>query len=509
MDELDLQALWQEQPLDDFTTTTPKTGRLTVNYALPTSLFVAEAPRPQTGARFAVLALAATLVLSVGALVLWPAPAPLVAVPAQADPVRQLEDLLAECRTYSNSEAGRTDWPRAERACRQALELEPISTEANQLLARISVLRVCEENLEGARNLLSQGRLEETLERLAGVDKRCEAYLFRAISLGQIASAQVLKSAGADCQAYAASAELELAEKRCELYARLACQRMEPSELYPLALMKLKLHGPLDPKTEWRPRDERYLTFLKLRARSKPGAPAWQCPQIDSLRAPPALPDSAVVAKAELEREYPQLEMSQALLSYFMGNFQSAIVPLQKILENMAQAQHHAQARALLLDMQNAINLYEHGTTELFNDAPERAAPLFLQALAFDEALVLGQSADTLDSVERRTALSRRQSFLRRSIVEGMISRTYEKGRTLADREDFRAACRVWRLGSAFSRSSIDLLKALTNVCTRRAADTFERAQTCEQLRSGLDFAVEGDGFKEKIEDSLAAQQCP
>lgn len=509
MNELDLQALWQAQPLDDATASPPTSGRLTVNYALPTSLFLAEPPRRGSGARFAVLALAATAVLSVGALVLWPAPAPVVVVHPRADPLRQLEELLAECRTYSNSEAPLPDWPRAERACRQALELEPINTDANQLLARIPLLRACEQNFEGARQRFAEGRLEEALELIAKVDKGCEVWFYRAIPLGQRAAAEVIRRAGSDCKAYAASAEVELAEERCEVYARFACQNWEPGELYPPALLKVKLDGPLNPKTEWRPRDERYLTFLKLRAKSRPGAPAWRCPQIDSLRAPPAPPDRGLVAKAELEREYPQLEQREALLAYFRGDFESAPVPLQKLQERMSQARHHARARALLLDMRNAINLFENGTTELFNDSPERAAPLFLQALALDEALVLGQSAATLDSVERRKALSRRQSFLRRSIVESMASRTYEKGKTLADRKDFRAACRVWKLGSTFSRSNIDLLKALTNVCTRRAADGFARAKTCEQLRSALDFAVVGDGFQEKIEESLAVDQCP
>jgi hypothetical protein len=85
----------------------------------------------------------------------------------------------------------------------------------------------------------------------------------------------------------------------------------------------------------------------------------------------------------------------------------------------------------------------------------------------------------------------------------------YDQGRQLADRKDFRAACGAWKVGLTFSRANLDLLKAVTNVCTRRAAETYERAQSCEELKAALDYAVEGDGFAEKINESLVEQGCP
>jgi tetratricopeptide (TPR) repeat protein len=235
----------------------------------------------------------------------------------------------------------------------------------------------------------------------------------------------------------------------------------------------------------------------------------WQCPEIVAFRPPPPPPDPAKMAKDELTKRYAEPEMGRALVAYFTGAFQLAPVPLQKITENMNKAQFHEEARALLLDVNNAINLYENGTTEITNDRPDKAEAPFLKALAVDERLVLGNDrAAKLSAEEKKKELEKRVSFVRKSIVETMSSKAYEKGKGLADRKDFRAACKMWKLGANFSRSNIDLLKALTNVCTKRAQESFDRAQSCEQLKAALDFAVDGDGFKEKITESMTEEGC-
>jgi hypothetical protein len=84
----------------------------------------------------------------------------------------------------------------------------------------------------------------------------------------------------------------------------------------------------------------------------------------------------------------------------------------------------------------------------------------------------------------------------------------YARGKTSADRNDYRQACRVWKLGSTFTRGNNDLVKALSNVCTRRAGETLEKASGCDQLKAVLDFAVDGDGFKEKVQQRLADEGC-
>lgn len=428
--------------------------------------------------------------------------------PTAVDPAEQIEELLAECRTYSNSEVGMVDWARADAACQKVIELEPIHAEANTLVKKISVLKVCEENLNGAKELIAGGQLEGALDQLAKINKGCESYLLKALSVAKEPVAEVKKRAGTDCKNYATNAKWDLALKRCELYSRLACQTLEPDDLYPPALMKMKLDGPLNPKTDWRPKDPLYINFLKAREKAKPGEPLWQCPEIVAFRPPPPPPDPGKTAKEELAKRYPEPEMGRALVAYFTGDFQLAPVPLQKITENMNKAQYHEAARALLLDVNNAINLYENGTTEITNDRPDKAEAPFLKALTVDERLVLGDRAGKLSAEEKKKELEKRVSFVRRSIVETMSSKCYEKGKGLADRKDFRAACKMWKLGANFSRSNIDLLKALTNVCTRRAQESIDRADSCEQLKAAMDFAVDGDGFKEKINERMIEGGC-
>lgn len=427
----------------------------------------------------------------------------------ELDPAEEIEAALTECRTYSSIESGRVDWTRAEAACQKVLELEPIHEEGNALLKRISVLKVCEENLNTATEQMSIGQQEAALDSLSKITKSCESYLLRSLSVAKEPLADVKKRAGADCKLYASNSKWDLAYKRCEVYARLACQTMDPKDLYAPPLMKLKLDGPLNPKSDWRPTDPLYLNFLKARDKLKPGEPLWLCPELPAFRPPPPPPDPSKAAKEELAARYKEEpELGRALVLYYSGDFQGAPVPLMKLGEKIEKAKFHEVARALLLDINNAINFYENGTTEITNDRPEKAEVPFQKALAVDERLVLGEKAATMSPEEKKRQLEKKTSFIRRSIVESMSSTSLEKGRALADRKDFRAACRVWKLGSTFSRSNIDLLKALTNVCTKKAAEAFDRAQTCEQLKAAQDFAVDGDGFKEKIVASMEEEGC-
>lgn len=428
--------------------------------------------------------------------------------PPPMDPAEEIDQLLAECRTYSSSESGQPDWARAEQACNKVIELEPIHAEANSLMKRITVLKVCEENVNRAKEFITGGKLEEALDAYAKVGRDCESYLLRTLSAAKDPLNEVKKRAGEDCKKYSGAARWDLAYKHCELYERLACQSLESKDLYPPALMKMKLDGPLNPKTDWRPSDVLYINFLKAREKVKPGEPLWMCPEIAAFRPPPKAKDPSTLAKDELAKRYPEPEMGRALVLYFEGKFADAPVPLQKLGEKMEKAAFHEAARALLRDINNAINLYENGTSEITNDRPEKAEIVFNKALAVDELLVLGDKAAKMSPEEKKRELDRRASFVRRNVVDTMSSTCYEKGKSLADHKDFRAACRYWKMGSNFSRSSIDLLKALTNVCTKKAAEAFDRAQTCEQLKAALDFAVDGDGYKEKITESMTEEGC-
>ena len=509
MRELDLQTLWQEQP-DDPHPGGELRGRAHVDYAVPTSQFPLS--RPKTGSpprRFVAVAfgLAATVVVALGLALRPLPPAPVVSGPVAVSAAQRLEDLLAECRTYGNAEWNIPDWKRAEAACSRVLELEPIQPEATALLGRIWKLRGCEENFNTAKDFAAAGRDEQALASFEMVGQDCEVYLLRAGSAAAAVAAEVMRRAGAECHTYVTAKRWEAALPRCALYARVACQTMELSALSPPALMKLKLEGPLNPRTEWRPRDPLFVDFLRAREKVNPHSPLWFCPQVVSLRAPPSPPDPRAIAKEELGRRYAEKDLGRALVLYFSGDLNSATVTVNKVLEQMSKAEHHEAARALLLDLNEAINLYEKGTTYITNDRPEEAALAYRQALEVDARLVLGVLTPTFPEQKTRE-LDQRVSFIRRSIQDTMTGESYEKGRALADRKDFRGACRLWKLGSSFSRSNIDLLKALTNVCTKRASEALDKAHTCEQLWAALDFAVDGDGFEKMIDEALAHEAC-
>ena len=289
MDESSLQTLWQEQPVDR-----PVPSELSlkltsveqVDFARPTTMFRKNAAPPEAKRFrwFVAFASLAGVLFVVGvhsfSMRIAPHPGPTRKDELPRAPVptvgERMEGMLAECRTYSNTEAGMTDFPRALAACNGVLELEPIHAEANELVKRITVLQSCDSDLAEARELVAQGRLEGAVERLALIHKGCESYLLRAMTLAKEPVRVVKKEASSDCLAYAKAGKWDIALPRCEVYARFACQMIDPGELYPPALMRTKLEGPLNPKTDWRPSDLTLVALLRAREKSKL-APSWRC----------------------------------------------------------------------------------------------------------------------------------------------------------------------------------------------------------------------------------------
>lgn len=440
-----------------------------------------------------------------------PAPQEVAAPPPPRDPADEIDALLTECRTYSSPELGHPDWARAKVACEKILDIEPIHVEADAILKRIEVEKTCEENLRVGHELVATGRQEEAVERFAKVGAKegeCPTYFFRALDEARGPVKELKKQLGRECKEYASNGKWENAYRRCEFYMRLACQEMELGELIPPPGAVLKLDGRVG-RGEWRPDNPLYVNFLKARERLRPNEPMWQCPVIRAFRPPPAAKPIDDELKSEFKARLRNDEMVTALYFYFKGRANEALVPLQKIIENINRASDHDRAKALLQDISSAQNRFSIGSAELSNDRPEKAAPSFKQALEIDERLILGDRAATLSEDEKRRALEKRASYLRRTITEEMSSACYSRGKASADRRDYRQACKIWKLGAVFSRSNIDLLKALTNVCTSKAQATMRQASSCEQLKQVFDFAVDGDGYREQGEEKAAELGCP
>ena len=432
---------------------------------------------------------------------------PPVLPPPPAPAALPVAEFVEECLSSASAASTDPQWAQAELNCRRALALEPSNAEVAAKAARIPVMRGCANRYAAAVDDIERGALEHAFATLETIDRTCEAYLFKAMSLAAQHVGAVTRGLAEDCQRAVTDGAWPRAMQRCEAWARLACQSPRHDLLYPPAGLTLGLSGPL---TDWRPNDRVYVDFLKARSVVLPDAEMWQCPQLPLFQprfyGPP--PDPADEAIRELKKRYSEPAFGLALASYFKGDFAGAPVPLKQVEEQMAKAAFHAQAKALRADIERAVALYAEGTDDLSKGQLERAESPFVEALAVDARLMLGDAFATLDPEQRRHELGRRESFLRRSIENVMSSKAYEQGVALSDRRDFRAACSKWKLGARFSRANIDLLKALTNVCTRSAAAAFDRAQTCDELKRVRDFAVDGDGFGQKVDESLVEQGC-
>ena len=67
----------------------------------------------------------------------------------------------------------------------------------------------------------------------------------------------------------------------------------------------------------------------------------------------------------------------------------------------------------------------------------------------------------------------------------------------------------MWKLGYSYYRGNTDLLKAVANVCTARAGEASDGAKTCDDHVKVIEWAVDGDGFKEKSEAKMRELGCP
>lgn len=424
------------------------------------------------------------------------------------DPADQIEELLKVCRTYANCEGKTANWAKAEEACAEVLDLEPIHPQANELMKRIKFERVAEEAYLKGKELSASGRLEEALDSFAKVrpfsKEVAGCFFLDTLSAAKPVIDEVKKAVATECKTYASNAKWENALKRCEVYMRLACQTMSPDELEPPYPLKVKLDGPVG-KDGWRPKDPNQINFRRARDKLRPGDAPWKCPDIPVFRPPAPPPDPGKIALQEFKERYKEEAMGRALVLYFQGASEEATVPLKKLKDNVNKAAFHAEATELLFDVTNAFSYFKTGQTELSNDKPEKAEEPFRKALALDEKLVLGEKGSKLSDEQKRRELEKRSSFLRKGIVEGMANACYTKGKAQADKKDFRAACKVWKLGLSFNRANADLLKA-GYFCTQKAKDALDKAistGSCEQLKAVLDLAVDGDGYKEQVQEMI------
>ncbi len=422
------------------------------------------------------------------------------------DPAQEIDRLLTEARSYAGTSLGTPDWDKADQLVKQILELEPIHAEANQLAKQIVVERKCDQGMKAAQTAVRENRNADAVEAYSKITSDCPTYFLTARAESKAPIAEVKKSFAESCKTYANAAKYDNAIKACEGYMRLACQTMGVDELYVPAGFKLKLDGSLG-KTDWRPKDPTYVTFLKVREKLKLTEPGWSCPEIPVFRLGRTADDPTKLAKEEFSKRYPDAEIGRALALYFDGKFDQSYVPLQQIKANVSKAPLHDMVGQMLTDIQTCASLFKDGQTNVANEKPERAEDQFRRALAIDERLVLGDKVGSLTDEQKVKELAKRQSTVRRTIIEVMTGATLSKGKALAERKDLRGACKMWKMGMSFSRGNADLLKAVLS-CTKKASEAFARAEECDDYNTVLEFAVDGDGYKEKVDAARTEKNC-
>lgn len=264
--------------------------------------------------------------------------------------------------------------------------------------------------------------------------------------------------------------------RACEPYALVACRA--PVIEFPRAGDTFDFR-----------RDPVLASFLAARQRS--GAPAWRCPGAVIPGPPPETTFASPAWSAAL----------QPVLQAWMNGYQGRAEQLLETAEVSPE-----EREAFTRDFTAVRDAYDAARERLAEgiDAPADTESLVRAALDAD-ARFLFHHAPT-DAERQLLHKQARSAYVSTSKAMGDLA--YARGKRFAELKDFRRACAEWKRGFTFTRGHLDLLKALTNVCTQRARRTLDDARTCDELREVFDFAVDGDGLADQAQTRLDEASC-
>jgi len=409
----------------------------------------------------------------------FPPPPPGVPLAPGSDAASEMHEQLVRCRSYSAVDSAiQPDWKRAELACNRALDLEPISEEANRLLQKINQERTAFDLFHRAQ---AAGEARDDLGALELLARLPETsvYSHQARPLALEVKGRAMKNLEPECRKLLRSRQWTAASITCEKYFSLACQDGRWASSPP--------HGP------GRRPDPLQALFLKARARVIPGAVPWRCPESKLLRESEEGSDVRTrVREAFLER-FPDARIGQALFAYWEGNVRSAIATLQKVSTDPQAMVLHSGANALRSRIWMVLQLQKSANSALQARDPERAEKALRSALQHDREIV-GE-------------LEQAPSFVERTIQREMGAQSYQQGKYWADRSDLRRACRIWKLGHQFSRGNLALLQALKH-CSERAEQLLATAGHCGELALAAELSTEGDGLRNKLQAKQESLGC-
>lgn len=447
----------------------------------------------------AVAVVALVLVAGVAKMVITsptPPSQPVDTGPVVVDPAEQVQRLLSECRSYTSKDMGsEPQWGKAEAKCEEARELDPINSEVNSEIKRIRIEREAAEYFAQGTKLLERLREEEAIDVLQKIPKESTHYWRRAKIKMDEAAEQVNKRAEDDCKRYLRDGQWKEAVPRCDRFMSSWCQKQSKEDLEPPLGYTLKLRGKVNKsKKEWQPPDKLFVQFLIARENVDPKVEPWTCKAGYGANVEEGDGPSVKVKKMFKER-YPNLYLNAAMFDYWGGRANESVAKLQKVRSTSDMASLHNQADLLIKDVSNVANLFKAGSTELQAGEIEKAAEPFDEALEVDMRLMgeLGESTP---------------SFYRRTILQDIADKAYERGQDWVKREDPRRACRLWKIGFRFYKGNLYLNRVLSNVCSGQAAKIFAVSSNCSDLAAAEEWAVPGDGLDEKIAKKREELKC-
>ena len=360
-------------------------------------------------------------------------------------------------------------------ACQEVLDAGVLQPEATRALHDVIERHDCQAPLASLAALTSASDVEAAGLAWSALPPACQRR-FEPRRPGEEVLLALGNASRPACAAALAEGKDEGVVRACEPYALVACRAP--------ALDRPRAGDTFDFR-----RDALLVRFLT--ARDRVGAPAWRCPHRIEPERPPATPFAFAA--------WP--EALQPVLDAWMDGAEERA---EALLES---AEVPADVRAdFTREFTDVRKQYASARASLSrsSDAPEDTARLVRAALDADARLLFRGEP----SPEQLRSLGKYVQSPRVQLSRALASAEYERGIELADRKDFRRACLAWKRGLHFSFANVDLLRAATNVCTARARKSLDAAQTCDELREVLDYAVDGDGLAREARERLAAAGC-
>ncbi|MCL2011469.1 MAG: FHA domain-containing protein [Cystobacterineae bacterium] len=438
-----------------------------------------------------------------------PPPPPRPPVDRTAPPSRdseaiEVEKAVRQCRQYLHV----LDYARAAEACDRARAIDPINKEVNDLIQLITVETECARYFEQGKQAL-EFEPEKALDLFSEIDESCREYRRQAAELSEVVKKKVEERAKKDCQDYSKAKKWDWAYKRCGVYMDLICPRMPDAELYvPIGYTLVLSPGKLKPK-QWRPENEFYRHFLVARSQVDPRGPEWRCKEriLEDIR--PGTIDPTEQVKEWLAKRLKQKDFEQAIFFYYEGKTKEALGKLAAVRNNMSQVDLHGEVHRLQVLIRQVDTFFSEGMSHLEKANIKAAAERFQEVLDKDKVLLIGEASEMSESEEKAALDDYLKSFFRKNVLNDMPNKCLGYGEDWRKKNDTKRACQIWKVGHHFNKNNSDLLSALLRYCTNHANELLKRVSNCNELREILEYVVDGDGLRQRVEQLQEDNNCP